>query len=210
MDKVLIIDKPQGMTSHDVVDIVRRRLGIKKVGHCGTLDPMATGVLVVVMGKATKQSAALSSQDKEYICRITLGASTDTYDSTGKITQEKQLEGITESAIKDMILSFKGEQQQVPPMISAKHHNGQRLYRLARKGFVVERKPVDIDIKDIEIHTINGRDVDFRVTCSKGTYIRTLCNDIGEKLGCGAHMSQLRRIRSGEFHIKDAIALKDI
>jgi tRNA pseudouridine55 synthase len=210
MNKVLIIDKPQGMTSHDVVDIVRRRLGIRKVGHCGTLDPMATGVLVVVMGKATKQSAALSSHDKEYICRITLGVSTDTYDSTGKITQEKQLEGITESVIKDRMLSFKGEQQQVPPMVSAKHHNGQRLYRLARKGLVVERKPVEIDIKDIEILDINGRDVDFRVTCSKGTYIRALCNDIGEKLGCGAHMSQLRRIRSGEFHIKDAIALKDI
>ena len=210
MDDILVIDKPQGMTSHDVVDAVRRRFNIKKVGHCGTLDPMATGVLVVLMNKATKLSAKLCCDDKEYICQITLGASTDTHDSTGNIIEKRQLSGMIEADIKNAILSFEGKQKQTPPMVSAKHHNGERLYRLARKGVVVHREPVDIDIKDIEIISINDSNIELKITCSKGTYIRTLCHDIGKKLGCGAHMSSLRRIRSGEFHIKDAIRLKDI
>ena len=210
MENILIIDKPSGMTSHDVIDVVRRRFGIKKVGHCGTLDPMATGVLVVLMNKATKLSAKLCCDDKEYICRITLGASTDTHDSTGNIIEKRQVDGIAESDIKDAILSFKGKQKQIPPMVSAKYHNGERLYKLARKGVVVEREPVDIDIKDISVISVHGENADFKVTCSKGTYIRTLCHDIGGKLGCGAHMSSLRRIRSGGFHIKDAVSLKDI
>jgi len=210
MENILIIDKPAGMTSHDVVDAVRRRFGIKKVGHCGTLDPMATGVLVVLMNKATKLSAKLCCDDKEYICRITLGASTDTHDSTGNIIEKRQVDGIAESDIKDAILSFKGKQKQIPPMVSAKYHNGERLYKLARKGVVVEREPVDIDIKDISVISVHGENADFKVICSKGTYIRTLCHDIGRKLGCGAHMSSLRRTRSGGFHIKDAVLLKDI
>ena len=129
MDDILVIDKPQGMTSHDVVDAVRRRFNIKKVGHCGTLDPMATGVLVVLMNKATKLSAKLCCDDKEYICRITLGVSTDTHDSTGNIIEKGQVDGIAESDIKDAILSFKGKQKQIPPMVSAKYHNGERLYK---------------------------------------------------------------------------------
>jgi tRNA pseudouridine55 synthase len=210
MDNILVIDKPQGMTSHDVIDIVRKRLKIKKAGHCGTLDPMATGVLVVVMNEATKQSASLSSDDKEYICEMTLGVSTDTHDSTGKTTETRVIDNITEAEIRSAILSFAGKQQQIPPMVSAKYHNGERLYKLARKGIVVERTPVDIDIKDISILVLSKQSVGLRIICSKGTYIRTLCNDIGSKLGCGAHMSSLRRIRSGRFHIKDAVALKDI
>ena len=210
MDDILVIDKPQGMTSHDVVDAVRRRFNIKKVGHCGTLDPMATGVLVVLMNKATKLSAKLCCDDKEYICQITLGASTDTHDSTGNIIEKRQLSGMIEADIKNAILSFEGKQKQIPPMVSAKHHNGERLYKLARKGVVVHREPVDIDIKNIDIISITHNRIELKVACSKGTYIRTLCHDIGKKLGCGAHMSSLRRIRSGAFHINDAIALEDI
>jgi tRNA pseudouridine55 synthase len=209
-EKILIIDKPAGMTSHDVVDFVRRRLCIKKVGHCGTLDPMATGVLVILLGKATKLSAVLSSDDKEYICSLTLGESTDTHDGTGKIIKRMPVEGIKYDLAKDTILSFKGRQKQTPPMVSAKHHNGKRLYALARKGIIVERKPVDIDIKDIHILSISGNVIELKIVCSKGTYIRTLCDDIGKKLGCGAHMSALRRTRSGEFCIKDAKILEDI
>jgi tRNA pseudouridine55 synthase len=209
-ENILIIDKPQGMTSHDVVDYVRRKRGIKKVGHCGTLDPMATGVLVILLGKATKLSAMLTSDDKEYICSLTLGESTDTHDATGKIIEKIPVEGITDDLIKGIILSFKGRQKQIPPMVSAKHHNGKRLYDLARKGIIVERKPVDIDIKDIRIMSISGNNIGLKIICSKGTYIRTLCNDIGKKLGCGAHMSALRRTRSGEFCIEDAKILEDI
>jgi tRNA pseudouridine55 synthase len=210
MDSILIIDKPCGITSHDVIDIIRKKLGIKKVGHCGTLDPMATGVLVVVTGKETKQSAKLSCDDKEYTCQIRFGASTDTHDSTGRIEQYRTIENLDPLTIRKTIMSFKGRQLQVPPMISAKYHKGQRLYRLARKGVVVKRQPVEIDIKDIRIIDIQKDSAELEIVCSKGTYIRTLCNDIGEKLGCGAHMSGLRRTRSGRFHIQDAKTLEDI
>lgn len=210
MENILIIDKPSGMTSHDVVDAVRKRFSIKKVGHCGTLDPMATGVLVILKNEATKLSSKLSCDDKEYMCRLTLGVSTDSHDSTGKQMASKEVEGITDKSIKDAVLSFMGKQKQMPPMVSAKYHNGQRLHRLARKGIVVDRDPVDIEIKDIVVLSINGRDIELKIHCSKGTYIRTLCHDIGQRLGCGAHMSSLRRIRSGKFCIKDAIALEDI
>ena len=210
MDNVLIIDKPSGITSHDVVDEVRRRLGIRKVGHCGTLDPIATGVLVIVLNSATKLSSELSSDDKEYLCAMTLGISTDTQDRTGNILKTTKADTIGEDVIKREILSFRGEQEQIPPMMSAKYHNGKRLYKLARRGIEVEREPRSIDIKEIEILKISKPDVEFRVVCSKGTYIRTLCHDIGQKLGCGAHMAQLRRTRSGNFHIKDAISLEEI
>jgi tRNA pseudouridine55 synthase len=208
MDDIIIIDKPKGMTSHDVIDIVRKRFKVKKAGHCGTLDPMATGVLVVMMNKATKLSAALCADDKEYICKMTLGSATDTHDVTGRIMEERGMEGIDTNIIKDIILSFKGRQKQLPPMVSAKHHKGERLYNLARKGIIVKRNPVDIEVKAIEIISISGNCIELRITCTKGTYIRTLCHDIGEKIGCGAHMSALRRIRSGRFHIKDAIKLE--
>ncbi|NQT94912.1 MAG: tRNA pseudouridine(55) synthase TruB [Candidatus Omnitrophica bacterium] len=210
MDNVLIIDKPSGMTSHDAVDFIRRKLKIKKVGHCGTLDPMATGVLVILLDKATKLSAKLSCSDKEYICTMELGKATDTQDATGKIIDRAETSGISRDTIEEVILSFKGKQKQVPPMVSAKHYKGKRLYSLARKGIEVEREPKDIEIKDIEIIEIEVPLARFRVSCSKGTYIRTLCHDIGKKLGCGAHMVNLNRIRSGEFHIKDAIQLSSL
>jgi tRNA pseudouridine55 synthase len=139
-----------------------------------------------------------------------LGISTDTYDSTGKVTAEKNTDSITQESVRQVILSFKGPQKQVPPMFSAKYHNGKRLYKLAKKGITVERKPVDIDVKEIEILDISNQDIEIRVTCSKGTYIRSLCNDIGQRLGCGAHMNALRRIRSGMFDISQAVRLEDI
>jgi len=210
MDDIIIIDKPSGMTSHDVVAIARRTLKIKKIGHCGTLDPMATGVLVLVLNKATKLSASFCADDKEYVCLMKLGVVTDTQDASGEVISSNSTEAIDGSVIEDTILSFQGKQEQIPPMISAKHHNGTRLYKLARKGIVVEREPVEIEIKDIEVINIADDEAEFRVVCSKGTYIRTLCHDIGKKLGCGAHMKALRRIRSGKFCIEDAIALKDI
>ncbi|MDP8297082.1 MAG: tRNA pseudouridine(55) synthase TruB, partial [Candidatus Orphnella occulta] len=135
---------------------------------------------------------------------------TDTQDASGEVISSNSTEAIDGSVIEDTILSFQGKQEQIPPMISAKHHNGTRLYKLARKGIVVEREPVEIEIKDIEVINIADDEAEFRVVCSKGTYIRTLCHDIGKKLGCGAHMKALRRIRSGKFCIEDAIALKDI
>ncbi|NQT90707.1 MAG: tRNA pseudouridine(55) synthase TruB [Candidatus Omnitrophica bacterium] len=210
MDNILIIDKPKGLTSHDVIDLVRKRLKVKKAGHCGTLDPMATGVLVVLLNKATKLSSQFSADDKEYLCTMTLGATTDTQDSTGKVLKEAGLDGIDDDRIKEAIMSFKGKQEQIPPMVSAKLHKGKRLYKLARKGIEVERSPQQIEIKEIEIVGISKPEAEFKVTCSKGTYIRTLCHDIGEKLGCGAHMSALRRMRSGKFHIDDAISAEDI
>jgi len=210
MDDILIIDKPSGMTSHDVVALARRKLKIRKIGHCGTLDPMATGVLVLVMNKATKLSASLSADDKEYLCVMKIGIATDTQDATGKVTGSNSTEAIDKSTVEDAILSFNGKQKQVPPMISAKHHNGERLYALARRGIVVKRDPVDIEIKDIQIVNIKDDEAEFKVVCSKGTYIRTLCHDIGKKLGCGAHMKALRRMRSGRFLIEDAVPLEDI
>ncbi len=210
MNDILIIDKPSGMTSHDVVKVVRRKLKPKKIGHCGTLDPMATGVLVLVMNKATKLSAELSADEKEYICTLGIGKTTDTYDATGNVLEENSTDTIDKDSINNAILSFSGRQKQVPPMVSAKHYKGKRLYKLARKGVVVEREPVDIEIKDIDIMDIRDDEALFKVICSKGTYIRSLCHDIGEKLGCGAYMKSLRRTRSGRFHINDAIALEAV
>jgi len=207
MDTTLIIDKPQGMTSHDVVDFVRKKFKIRKVGHCGTLDPMATGVLVILLGKATKLSAKLSGSDKEYVCTLRLGMTTDSQDATGKPIDRSSIEGITIDQVEKVIYSFKGQQQQIPPMVSAKYHNGKRLYKLARKGIEVERDPQSIDVKEIEIIKVAMPEIMLRVACSKGTYIRTICHDIGQRLGCGGHMSALRRISSGSFHIKDAVSL---
>lgn len=210
MDRILVIDKPSGMTSHDVVDLVRKKLNIRKVGHCGTLDPMATGVLVILTNKATKRQAELSSDEKEYICIMALGRATDSHDSTGITTDEATTENINDALIKDVLNSFKGKQKQIPPMVSAKHHKGKRLYKLAREGIVVEREPVDIEIKELEILKIDKDEITFRVVCSKGTYIRTLCDDVGKKLGCFAHMKALRRTRSGSFLIDDALKLDNI
>jgi tRNA pseudouridine55 synthase len=207
---LLIIDKPQGITSHDVVDIVRRKLKTKRVGHSGTLDPVATGVLVLLVGKATKLFAKFVHFDKEYEATLRLGVVTSTGDSQGKVIQEKDTSAITASAVEKVFASFIGERQQVPPMVSAIKHQGQRLYDLARRGIQVDRKARSIRIYDLKITRMELPEIDFYVKCSKGTYVRRLGEEIGEVLGVGGFISRIRRISLGPFMIRDAIKVEDI
>lgn len=207
---LLIIDKPEGITSHDVVDIVRRKLKTKRVGHSGTLDPVATGVLVLLVGKATKLFSKFVHFDKEYEATLRLGVVTATGDSQGKIIQEKDASAITASAVEKVFASFIGERQQVPPMVSAIKHQGERLYELARRGIHVDRKARAIRIYDLKITRMDLPEIDFYVKCSKGTYVRRLGEEIGEVLGVGGFISRIRRISLGPFSIRDAIKVEDI
>lgn len=201
----MLVDKPSGMTSHDVVDLIRRRFDIKKAGHAGTLDPAATGLLVVLIGKATKLSSKFTSGDKEYEAVMTLGKKTDSGDAEGEVLSENDCRGITEERIREAFRSFEGETVQVPPMFSAVRYKGKRLYELARKGKEVPREPRKIRIEKLRIDKIALPVIHFIVRCSKGTYIRKLCDDLGDRLGCGAHLSGLRRVSSGDFSLKDSI-----
>lgn len=210
MDGILVVNKPMGMTSHDVVDIVRRRFAMKRVGHAGTLDPIATGVLIMLIGKATKLSQSFMCEDKEYIATVYFGKKTDTQDFTGRVIEEKGLNGLDRGSVKKALDSFLGEIQQIPPMVSAKKHKGKKLYELARKGITVERKPCNIKIYEIELLDFNLPEMVIRVKCSKGTYVRTLCEDIGKALGYPAHMSALTRSISGRFSLKEAVNLNNI
>ena len=208
---ILLVDKPKEWTSHDVVSFIRGRFKIKKVGHCGTLDPAATGLLVIVVGKATKISQRLSGQDKTYETLMLLGTETDSMDMDGKITsQNEDWKSLTTSKVKSAINNFKGSQMQTPPMVSAKKINGKKLYELAREGKIVEREPVPITINSIDISDIDIPTANFTVSCSKGTYIRVLCSDIGRKLGCGGVLKKLRRTQSGIFNLKDAYTIDEI
>ena len=210
MDGILIVDKPQGLTSHDVVDFIRKKFGIKKVGHAGTLDPMATGVLVVLIGKLTKSSQDFISDDKEYEGEIVLGSTSDTGDAWGKIESTGKEIACTAEEIKAAFNRFIGETEQFPPMYSAVKHNGRKLYELARKGVSVETKPRKIVITKIEVSKISLPAVSFALTCSKGTYVRQIAIDIGKALGCGAHLSRLRRTRSGRFGIELALNMDQV
>jgi len=203
---VLIIDKPEGWTSHDVVAKLRGALRIKRIGHGGTLDPMATGVLPIFIGTATRLSNTSTDADKEYIAGIKLGTVTDTQDITGNILSENEVT-VTLDDLKAILPRFTGPQKQIPPMFSAKKKDGKKLYELARKGIEVEREPRDIEIFELDLTTQGDQ---FRVKCSKGTYIRTLCHDIGTALGCGAVMSSLRRTISGSYKIEDAHTLETV
>lgn len=199
---ILIVNKAQDMTSHDCVNIVRRATKIKRVGHTGTLDPMATGVLPICVGKATKIADYISLGDKRYEAEFRLGIRTDTYDITGEILEKKEAD-ISEEAFAEAIRSFEGKGTQLPPMYSAKKVNGKKLYHLARKGIEIERDPIPIHIHQIHILDM-GRDwAKIDVKCSKGTYIRTLIDDIGQKLGCGACMTKLTRTECGIFKLSD-------
>jgi len=209
-DGVLVIDKPKGLTSHDIVDIVRRLYGIRRVGHAGTLDPMATGVLVVLLGKATKLSGHLLNSDKEYFVKMLLGVTTDTGDAFGTVTAVGSADNVSEDLIRKTVLDFKGEIKQVPPMYSAIKHKGVSLYKLARKGINIPRKERSILITDIEIVEMKMPYISLNVSCSKGTYIRQLCVDIGTRLNCGAHAVQLKRLKSGSFALKEAITIDDL
>jgi tRNA pseudouridine55 synthase len=206
---ILVVDKEKGMTSHDVVAIVRKKFMIKKVGHAGTLDPNATGVLVLLLGKATKASDIFLNEEKEYWATLKLGERTDSGDCKGKVTAERTVEA-GEDLIRAVVAGFVGEIEQVPPMVSAKRINGKQLYKLARKGIEVAREPRKIVIKKAEIKKIDLPFVEIDVVCSKGTYIRQLADDIGEKLGCGAHLAELRRLRSGDFSIDKAIKFSEL
>jgi len=215
MDGILVINKPPGITSHDVVDIVRKRFNIRQVGHAGTLDPMATGVLVILIGGATRLSNTFIQDDKEYLATLFLGRRTDTQDSTGRVLEEKDVDGPDIVFIKEAFNSFLGDIEQIPPMVSAKRYKGRKLYELARKGEIVPRPPCRIKIYEIEPLDFDLPEVLFRVRCSKGTYVRTLCEDIGNSLGYPAHMSSLARTRSGRFsldqaHNLDNLSEKDI
>lgn len=208
MNGIINILKPPGLSSHDVVYAVRRKTRIKKVGHTGTLDPNAAGVLPICIGQATKISNYLLEDVKAYRGELTLGITTDTQDLYGS-TIEKKPVNLKEEEIKNAILSFKGEYNQLPPMFSALKVKGKKLYDYAREGLEIERTPRQVTIFDINILYIKGNKVLFDVVCSKGTYIRTLCHDIGTKLGCGGIMSFLIRTKSGVFNIEDAITLEE-
>ena len=202
MIMILSIDKPVGWTSFDVVKKVRCITKEKKVGHAGTLDPFASGVLIIGTGKDTKALTSISNGDKSYVAELTIGKTTDTLDPEGKIIHLQAVPNLTFESIKDKIISFLGTQDQVPPMFSAKKQNGTRLYKLARKNIVVDRKPIPIDIKKIELINLFKNRIIFSVCCSKGTYIRVLGMDIAEKLGTIGYLSSLRRTKVGYFDLK--------
>ena len=196
---VLLIDKSPGMTSHDVVAVARGCLGTKKIGHCGTLDPMATGMLILVVGNATRIQDLLMSEDKEYLGTATLGSATSTQDKEGEVIESHEVPALSEEQIKSAFDSMRGDFYQMPPMVSAIKKDGVPLYKLARQGKSIERDPRLVHVFDYEITRIALPEIDFRVVCSKGFYVRTYAHDIGQKLGCAAHLSALRRTRSGSF-----------
>ena len=211
MDGVIVINKPIGKTSHDMVYFVRRLTGIKKVGHTGTLDPEASGVLPVCIGRATKAADMLTFSDKCYRAEFILGMTTDTQDAEGEILSECEVNTDC-GKVKDAIQSFVGEIEQVPPMYSAVKIQGKKLYELARKGIEIERKKRKVTIYKIDIVDIDEKDwrIVIDVHCSKGTYIRTLCEDIGIKLGCGAYMNTLQRTKSSIFNIDESYTLEEL
>ncbi|MGI8602402.1 MAG: tRNA pseudouridine(55) synthase TruB [Verrucomicrobiales bacterium] len=202
---VLLVDKAPAMTSHDVVAVVRKRLAIKKVGHCGTLDPMATGLLIVVVGRATKIQDLLMAEDKEYEGTIRLGTSTSTQDREGQMIQQRPVPELSLSEVEQAFARFAGGFYQMPPMVSAIKKDGVPLYKLARQGKEIEREPRLVHVYHHAIARIALPEIDFRVLCSKGFYVRTYAHDIGEHLGCCGHLSALRRTRSGRFDLSRAI-----
>ena len=209
MDGILVIRKEKGYTSHDVVAKLRGILHMKKIGHTGTLDPDAEGVLPVALGKGTRLVELLTEKQKTYEAVLCLGVVTDTQDMTGTVLETKPV-NVTEEQIKEAAASFVGDKLQVPPMYSALKVNGRKLYELAREGKTVERKPRPVTFYEIRILDIKLPEVRMKVTCSKGTYIRTLCHDIGEKLGCGGTMKELLRTRSGNFTLEESMTLSQV
>src|SRR6058998_3164946 len=209
-DGVLLVDKAEGMTSHDVVALVRRQLGIKKVGHCGTLDPIATGLLILTLGRGTKIQDLLMSEDKEYAGTFTLGVTTSTQDRQGDVIQERPVPELDENQIRTAFEKFRGDFYQMPPMVSAKKHGGVPLYKLARQGKVVEREPRLVHVYRYTIDRIVLPEIDFSLLCSKGFYVRTYVHEIGEALGCGAHLKSLRRTKSGRFDVGNAMTVDEI
>lgn len=209
LNGIIVIHKEAGFTSHDVVAKMRGICKQKKIGHTGTLDPQATGVLPVCLGSGTKLCDMLTDKDKEYVAELLLGVETDTQDTTGAVLKESQVT-VSEDEVREAVMSFQGEYHQIPPMYSALKVDGKKLYELARAGKEVERKPREVYIHEIEILEMTLPVVKIRVACSKGTYIRTLCADIGEKLGCGGTMKSLKRTRVGGFSLDKAVTLSEL
>ena len=207
---VLLVDKAPDMTSHDVVAIARRALNMKQIGHCGTLDPMATGLLMLVIGRATKIQDLLMSEDKEYVGTMTLGAVTSTQDRQGEVLESMPVPALSTAQIHQAFDAFTGEFGQIPPMVSAIKKDGVPLYKLARKGEVIEREPRQVRVTGYQVTRIELPEIDFIVHCSKGFYVRTYAHDIGAKLGCGGHLSALRRTRSGKFTLERAVTVADL
>jgi tRNA pseudouridine55 synthase len=209
-DGALLVDKPVGPTSHDVVDLIRRQFGLKKVGHCGSLDPNATGLLIIVLGRATRLSERLMGEDKVYEGSLRLGETTNSYDADGELTGSLPVPPTTLAELNELAATFVGDHMQRPPMVSAVKVGGVPLYKLARKGIEVERKERLIHIYSFQFSHYAEPVGWFRVACTKGTYIRTLAHDLGEKLGCGAHLATLRRLASGRFDVAQACPLEDL
>jgi tRNA pseudouridine55 synthase len=207
-DGVLLIDKGSGMTSHDVVAIVRNRLETQKVGHCGTLDPFATGLLLIVVGRGTKIQDLLMSEDKEYVGTIKLGEVTDSQDRDGAVIETHEVGVLDKAAIVAAFAKFHGDFYQTPPMVSAIKREGVPLYKLAREGKVVDREPRFVHVYAHEIRDVRPTEIDFRVICSKGFYVRTYAHEIGKELGCGAHLAALRRTKSGRFPVDGSLTIE--
>lgn len=209
-DGVLLVDKAQGMTSHDVVAITRRALNTKKVGHCGTLDPLATGLLIITVGRGTKIQDLIMSEDKEYVGTMRLGEVTDSQDADGMVTETRPVPELTREQIEEAFAKLKGDFYQTPPMVSAIKKDGVPLYKLARQGKEVVREPRFVRVYASEIQQIRLPEIDFRVVCSKGFYVRTYAHDIGQDLGCGAHLRSLRRTKSGRFCVDGAVTVEEL
>ncbi|HNQ74201.1 MAG TPA: tRNA pseudouridine(55) synthase TruB [Verrucomicrobiota bacterium] len=210
LDGALLVDKPAGPTSHDVVDAIRRRFGIKKVGHCGTLDPNATGLLIIVLGRGTKLSERLMSDDKVYAGTIKFGESTDSHDADGQLMAARPVPPLTLARLNAVAESFIGDQLQTPPMVSAIKKAGVPLYKLARKGVEVEREARLIHLYQFRFTEYAEPLGTFQLACTKGTYVRKIAHDLGEKLGCGAHLTKLRRTASGKFDVAEATPLETL
>ena len=210
IDGVLLVDKATGMTSHDVVAITRRALDTKKVGHCGTLDPLATGLLLITIGRGTKIQDLLMSEDKEYAGTLELGKTTASQDADGVVTETRLVPELSREQIAAAFAKFHGDFYQMPPMVSAIKKDGVPLYKLARQGKVVEREPRFVHVYAHEIQAVRLPEIDFRVVCSKGFYVRTYAHDIGQELGCGAHLKSLRRTKSGRFNVEGAITVQEL
>jgi len=210
MDGIILVNKPQGWTSHDLVQKVRRLLNIKKIGHTGTLDPLASGLMMLTIGKATKLLPFIVEHSKEYIAELQMGYSTDTLDITGEVRQQKEIIPYTRTDILNVFESMTGPQLQMPPMYSSKKVNGKKLYELARKNIEVERKAVPIEIKELELLEAEGDVIRFRVRCSSGTYVRVICSDIAEKLNNLGVMKSLVRTSIDDYRLDQASSLEDI
>lgn len=210
LNGLLLVNKPSGMTSHDVVHQVRKHFDLSKVGHGGTLDPMATGLLVLLLGKGTKLSQWVMSNDKTYAGEITLGVRTYTQDAEGEIISERDPSGVTREQLDAAFGRWLGDVEQIPPMVSAIKKGGKALYKMAREGETIEREPRAITIHEMTVHSFTPPRATFSLRCTKGTYVRTICDDVGEDLGCGGHLSALSRTGSGDFRLENALPLDQI